>query len=88
MLGIRLDGDLDVEGIVIRKNFHEARRLYDGLCRCNLSRGSEQSADESGSGEHGDNVCCLVLVGRFCERERERERDKIKCAYFEQKMEC
>lgn len=60
MSRIRLYDDPDVEGAFIRKDFHEAGRLYDSLCNCNLSRGGEKSADDSGFGEHGEERLLLV----------------------------
>lgn len=55
---------MEDEGELVRKDFHEARRLYDSLCNGNLSRGGEKSADESGFGEHGGKVvcCCFILL--------------------------
>ena len=74
MLRIRLHGDMDDEGACVRKDCHEARRLYDSLCNCNLSRGGEKSADESGFGEHGGKSCLL-----FCWMDYERRKNnKIK----------
>ena len=61
MLRIRLHGDMGDEGTCVRKNCHETRRLYDSLCNCNLSRGGEKSADESGFGEHGGKSCLLLI---------------------------
>ena len=61
MLRVRLDGNMDNEEAVVRKNFHEAGRLYDSLRNYNLSSGSGQSADESSFGEH-DEVCMLLLL--------------------------
>ena len=54
MLRVRLYQKIDVEVALVRKNFHEAGRLYNCLCRCNLGRGGEKSTDESGFGKHGE----------------------------------
>lgn len=59
MLRIRLHDDMDDEGAFLPKHCHEASRLYDSLCNCNLSRGREKSADESGFGEHGGKICSV-----------------------------
>lgn len=46
----------------IRKDCHETGGLYDCLCDCDLSRGSEKSADKSGFGEHGEECLFLLLL--------------------------
>ena len=52
VLGVRSYCKLDGAVALIRKNLHEAGRLYDCLCGCNLDRGGEKRAKESGLGEH------------------------------------
>ena len=67
-LRVRSYGDLDVEGAFIRKDFHEAGRLRDCLCDCNLSRGGEKSADEGSFGEHGEKCLLLLCSGEWIMR--------------------
>ena len=62
MLRIRLHGDIEDEGVFVREDSHEARRLCDSLCNCNVSRGGEKSADEGGFGEHGGKCVCYCFV--------------------------
>ena len=69
-MGVSLYGDLDVGGAFIRKDFHEAGRLYNCLGNCNLSRGGEKSADESGFGEHGEECLLLLWSGGSITRAR------------------
>ena len=59
-LYIRLNREIEVEMGLIRKDLHEASRLYDCLCISNLRRGGEESADKGGFGEHGEE--CLLLL--------------------------
>ncbi len=77
MLRVRSYGDLDVEGAFIRKNFHEAGRLRDCLCDCNLSRGGEESADEGGFGEHGEDCLLLLCPGEWITRGRNQWSERV-----------
>ena len=52
VLWVRSYRELDVGVALIRKDLHEAGRLYDCLCDCNLGRSGEKRAKESGFGEH------------------------------------
>lgn len=63
MKRVRICGDHDVDRPFIRKDCHEACRLYDSLCDCNLSRSSEKSADKSGFGKHCEGRLLLLLFG-------------------------
>ena len=58
MLWVRSYREFDVEVAFIRKNLHEAGRLYDCLCDCHLGRGGEKRAEESGFAEHCEE--CLI----------------------------
>ena len=58
VLWVRSYREFDVEVAFIRKNLHEAGRLYDCLCDCHLGRGGEKRAEESGFAEHCEE--CLI----------------------------
>ena len=62
MLHVRSYRQLDVVIALIRKNFEEAGRLYDCLCKCNLGRGGEKSADKGGFGKHGEECWLLPYL--------------------------
>ena len=66
MLQVRSYREGDVEVALIRKDFHEAGRLYDCLRKCNLGRGGEKSAKESGFGEHGKEWNVSLLLCLLC----------------------
>lgn len=61
MLRIRLCSGIEDKEEFVREDSHKARRLVDSLCNCNLSRGSEKSANESGFSEHGGKCVCYCF---------------------------